>query len=365
MKKKIIFIMPSFTNYRKFVYDFLEKKNYSFKIFFCKLGSNLEGLIQSNFIIDNKTYINLKHYNFFGLVYFNFFKILIHIKSSEYIVLNDNPRNISNYFIILVNIFFKKKIIMWGHTESLRFKYKKRSKLSIVYFLRKIYVKFCFRYLVYHKKCKEILVNNYDIDKNKVYILNNTLEICNLKTINKFQFVDKKKISVCFLGRLTIAKGINTYIKLAEQVSKTDHPIHFYAIGKIGTEKISNDLKASKSINYLGFYTDLYKISEIIHKFDAVVVPGFVGLVVNHSLSVGCPIITYPDEFENKIFHSFEFFYLKKNKTVFYSDFSIESFIQIINKIKNNRKEIFYNCQNSTNSFLASNFLSQFEKVFT
>lgn len=124
-----------------------------------------------------------------------------------------------------------------------------------------------------------------------------------------------------FIGRMLKSKQpqllINIYEYLINEIGNSIC-IHF-----VGDGDYLNQLKEivkckgiENNIKFYGAIHDDIKSGELLYCSDLMIMPGYVGLSVNHAFNFDCPVVTWQQK-ENGPFHSPEIEYLINEKTGF------------------------------------------------
>lgn len=332
--KKLLLISNKVFHYRVSIYNYFAS---NFKEY------GWEFIVRSNELQKDSPY----HIQFdFKEIPFNFF---IYKKEIE----NINP----DVVIIFLHL---KDIIMWSLIHWLKIK-----KIPIVYWNHGINLQdpqnklkyFLFNYL--HTLSNAIILYSenemkYIKKKNrhKVSIANNTINFEDIPEIKESKEQIKKELDiqfekvVLFVGRIQEYKKLHHLIEIFNE--KNTKGIGLVIVGQClykGTlEKMNKD-----NTVYLGEIYDPVKINKIYKMADIFVMPGAIGLSLNHAFYWGLPVVT-----ENGL-HSPEICHLKNG----YNGFIVQNndVIELKNKISlllendakrlefsnNARKEIFRN----------------------
>ena len=184
------------------------------------------------------------------------------------------------------------------------------------------------------------------IDKEKMFVAYNCLNTHRLSAIrNKLEkegrdAVKKRigfthKYNLIFIGRMFASKKpellIEIYEKLQEQYG-TLLGVHFIGDGPYleKLKSIVTEKNLRKNVFFHGSIHQDEKTGEMLYASDMMVMPGYVGLSVNHALNFDCPITTFEQK-EDGPFHSPEIEYLVHNKTGFVlEDHTVEALTETI-----------------------------------
>jgi glycosyltransferase involved in cell wall biosynthesis len=177
------------------------------------------------------------------------------------------------------------------------------------------------------------------INSNKIFVAQNTLDTKHLVEIRNNLVVEGKeklklrlgfthKYNLTFIGRLLDEKMPETVLhvfgiiqkKLPNQVG-----IHFVGGGE--TAHLQAIVAEKKWQNHITFHGAVYedrKSGEFLYASDMMIMPGYLGLAVNHAFIFDCPVISF-SQTENGPFHSPEIEYVLESETGFLiPDLSVE-----------------------------------------
>lgn len=215
------------------------------------------------------------------------------------------------------------KFILWTHGFERR---KGINEKSLNFQLRLLYMKISDAVLFYTKGRRESFVNF--LPQQKLFFANNTIDSKSIKQI-KDELDEKGKdilkkdkfhatYYAFFIGRLLEEKLPLDALKVIKILQKDYHlDIGMHFIGD-GPElfKLKEYVKKAGLIN-INFHGALYsekEIAEIVCCSDFMVMPGYLGLSVNHSLLYRKPVVSYKQSFKGP-YHSPEAEFLIDGKT--------------------------------------------------
>ena len=208
--------------------------------------------------------------------------------------------------VLLVKKISGYKLILWGHSYNRKIGFDARKNLSDKY--RLWLHRRADAIITYSNSEKEELIKN-KIDGNKVFPALNTLDTNKYLPIrNRFERIGKNNIkrelgfkqqfNLVFIGRLYEDKWPHYAIDVLDILVKERYiPIglHFVGSGKI--EKSLVEYSKRKEIqNNIFFHGEVYDDEETGHLLfasDMMIMPGCVGLSVNHAFCFDCPVITF------------------------------------------------------------------------
>lgn len=199
--------------------------------------------------------------------------------------------------------------------------------------------------ITYTKAEKQLLVDN-GIDANKIFVAYNTVDTdtC-LKARNELEsegrITVKERINfshqfnLTFIGRLYADKMPDMLIdllKILHERGFTSVAAHFVGDGEM-LPVIKDKIKQSGLEKYAfchGAIYDEHRIGEILFASDLMIMPGCVGLSVNHAFCFNCPVVTF-GEVNGVPAHGPEIEYVIDGATGFIiRDHSLESLAEVV-----------------------------------
>jgi len=217
---------------------------------------------------------------------------------------------------------------LWGHAYDRKRKFNPDKSLKDK--IRLFYLQKSDAIITYGKQEKEFLAKI--VDDKKIFIAQNTLDVPYLSKI-KIQLeaegkdAVKKRLNIVqkhnliFIGRLLPSKHpeilIRVYEKLKDKLNN-NLGIHF-----VGDGEMFNNLKTEvitkgyeKNFYFHRAIHDDEKTGELLYVCDMMVMPGYLGLSVNHAFCFECPIVSFQQGSDGP-FHSPEVEYVENGKTGF------------------------------------------------
>jgi glycosyltransferase involved in cell wall biosynthesis len=141
---------------------------------------------------------------------------------------------------------------------------------------------------------------------NRITVLNNTIDIsgeiaahAEAQTLDRGALRDELGLSsdsvvLLFIGRLNEPKRVDALIETARELRRGHGaPIEVLIVGSGPMETHLRAVAAGEAwCRFLGPIQDRAALSRVFRVSDAVVIPGYVGLAVNHAFAHGRPVIT-------------------------------------------------------------------------
>ena len=212
--------------------------------------------------------INLIKLNLKRTLY-SFFKVLNIFKNSSIDLIFSNLTHI-NLLCLFVNFFLlkKKKIIIRETTnlsEKLKIKEKKLKNFFVKLIIKFLY-NFSFKIIVMGEGMKKDLVDNFNIDKNKIKIIYNPFDIEKIVTLGNQKILEEHKFIsdpyIIAVGRLVYVKGFDFLINAFDKI-KNKTKLNLVIIGDGPEKDLLNKLikknKLEERVFLLGQRLNPYK----------------------------------------------------------------------------------------------------------
>jgi glycosyltransferase involved in cell wall biosynthesis len=197
--------------------------------------------------------------------------------------------------------------------------------------------------VIYTHKDRKMLGEYANI--NKIFVAQNTLDTTHLKVIkNELEKEGKTQIkqrlglthtyNLTFIGRIIDEKmpeKILDVFDILNQKMPNQIGVHFVGGGDVEDMKRTVEAKKwDKDVLFHGAIYDDLRTGEFLYASDMMVIPGSLGLAINHAFMFDCPIISF-DKCGKIPFHGPELDYVVENETGFLiPDFSVEKMAQKI-----------------------------------
>jgi glycosyltransferase involved in cell wall biosynthesis len=218
---------------------------------------------------------------------------------------------------IALALFFRalgKPVLLWGFGRNTDMLTEFRTPLGrafgrMVTFGQVLMMRLATDYMAYTQTGASY-AKQAGIREDRITVLNNTIEISGeIAAHARAQALDRARLRhelgvsaeavvLLFVGRLNAAKRVDALIE-AVQTLREQHgaPIEVLIVGS-GPEEARLKTLASDAAwcRFLGQIHDTDALSRIFRASDAVVIPGYVGLAVNHAFAHGLPVITCHSE---------------------------------------------------------------------
>lgn len=297
---KLIFLQPSVGSYRySFYRSLLEYTRSKYEIYvYCSLtDENKVRSVESlgdGIHYDNKLVCTALLSG--KLFWQSIFRILKITNKKDILVINGNPRYLSNIFLALCVKFKGAKIIWWGHGWTAGgSKYNAKLRFFLMRYFDHVFL---------YTDCE---VSKYRdlISKNvSVSGLNNGVDVNDIRSnAPEFNFLSKDN-RICFIGRLEDKSRVDVMIQALSILNKKGLIKSGFCIEIIGDGSCANvyremsvRLGVDHLISWNGAIWDSKTSNKILSSCSAFVYPGQVGLSVIHAFALGLPAIIH-DNYE-------------------------------------------------------------------
>jgi glycosyltransferase involved in cell wall biosynthesis len=231
--------------------------------------------------------------------------------------------------VLLARKILGYKFVLWGHTYNRKIGFNPKKNLSDKY--RLWLQRRADAIITYSNSEKEELIN-CGIDRNKIFPALNTLATDKFLPIrNSFEKIGKENIkqalgfahqfNLVFIGRLNEDKWPQYAIDVLNVLlNKKSLSIALHFVGSGRMEKSLLEYSNKNGLqNNVFFYGEIYdenKSGKLLFASDMMIMPGYVGLSVNHAFCFDCPVITF-EMINNVPAHSPEIEYIIHGETGF------------------------------------------------
>jgi glycosyltransferase involved in cell wall biosynthesis len=320
----IVFIERIFPHYRKAVYDLVHRQK---KFVFLHGTDEKPGIKQIQ--TEYSSIIRSFHYGRRESQVFLFvFRKLL--RERPLVIIHEFSAGIlSKPLLLLFCKLFGVKMIFWGHMYDRSKGFHPQNHLSDKYRLwlwRK-----ADSLITYSKTEKELLIK-YKIPEEKIFVAFNTIDTTSyLKIRDELEKKGKNDLkkslgfthqfNLTFISRLYEEKKPELLLHVLMALKQKGFGsvgIHYVGDGKMlpVLKKTVLELGLEKDVIFHGAVYDEIKTGEILFCSDLMIIPGFVGLAVNHAFCFNCPVATFKQIGLNPP-HSPEVEYIIDKKTGF------------------------------------------------
>ena len=238
------------------------------------------------------------------------------------LVLELNPRILSNWILLFYRKITGKQTILWGHAWS------RKGKHSNTDWLRNYMRKMATTIIVYTNKQQTELQKR--MPSKKILTAPNAIfETFKMQSSS----LHEGCINIIYVGRLTAQKKPMFLVKAFEKgYSKLPNNSKLYLVGEgEEKEKIVSYLKRKNLENRIiikGHISDYDELKELYDKSFFSISPGYAGLSITQSFGFGVPMLISKNENHSP---EIEAVVLNEN-ALFYKTDNFDSFIETLNK---------------------------------
>jgi glycosyltransferase involved in cell wall biosynthesis len=320
-KDKILMLHRIFTDYRKPIYDKLDEK-YDFLL----LHSDKEKTIKQVKTPYSKIIKTIQYKKGVTNLIFENFSYLFSFKPKAFI--HESAVGIATTLpSYLVCKLLGIKFLLYGHGYNRFQGYDPKHRLSDKY--RAFLMYLADAVIVYTQSDKLRL--SHPKNAHKFFVAQNTLDTrhlfdirCTLEQQDKAQMKSNLDFShpynLTFIGRLIEEKMPEKILDIFEYLQeKMPNQIGIHFIGEGDIQPLKDRISAKGWENNIHFHGAIYdeeQTGKFLFASDMMIMPGYLGLAVNHAFSFDCPVISFAQT-ENGPFHSPEIEYVANGETGF------------------------------------------------
>lgn len=240
---------------------------------------------------------SLKNISLGGNYFWQSGSVVIVFKPYKHIIIDGEPYNVSNWFILLLAKALGKKTYTWTHAWYGR-------ETNLKKFIKKIFFGLAHHILLYGDYAKELMIKE-GFPASKLTCIYNSLDYDNQLKIRKAleptklytDHFNNDNPNLMFVGRLTCEKRFDLLLNALKKLKNQSLNFNLTLIGD-GKEKeelikLTTTLGLEKQIWFYGACYDDKILSGLIFNADLCVSPGNIGLTAMHSMVFGTPVITH------------------------------------------------------------------------
>lgn len=293
-------------------------------------GQPVHGSFLQDLSAENLSFkiVHIKNYWFRGetAVWANFLKPFKVYGCPDAVIVEQSPRILFLYPLYVYCKIRNIPFILWGHGGSRRRSVADSNSTKDR--IHRSLIKQADAFLAYSDGIKTELSKATNTEK--IFVARNTLDtkaLCELHAVLEKEGREtvkkrlglKRQYYICFISRLMQDKQVDYLIDVFLAIRKQRSDVGLLIIGN-GPEKINLEQYANKnnckSIHFLGAKNEWDESAPYLFASDVMVIPGCVGLSVNHVFCLGVPVITQETS-ENGPFHGPEVEYIVNGETGF------------------------------------------------
>lgn len=248
----------------------------------------------------------------------------------------------STHAMIAHCLKFKKSFGLWGHVAN----YVSPNNFLDLLIEKKL-MRLATSIFAYTNSGKDFGVNQ-GIDPNKIFVLNNTFDLSELKyemeqvsnndlaeMLQRYELHPRK--TLLYIGGLDASKRIDFLVSTLDQLWSSDSEIKLLVIGDGEDKELLKNAIIRGQVQILERNNPRVKV--LAGKVSKLILmPGRIGLIAVDSIALGIPIVT-----TNYSFHAPEFEYLVEGKSKFTSKFdSPSSFSELVTNLVNSEDSLAF-----------------------
>lgn len=193
-------------------------------------------------------------------------------------------------------------------------------------------------YIAYTREGKDRLVDA-GVDPAKVFVVRNTLDVegeIELHARLSVEPIDalrdeldlrQDSIVLLFIGRVYREKKLPEFVSMLRLLrDATRQPVEGVVIGDgPDLERAEREADGLDGVHFVGEIRDRERVARYLRVASAMVIPGKVGLAVNHAFAHGVPVLT-----RSGTLHAPEFEYLEDGRNSIISEGDLDAFADVI-----------------------------------
>jgi glycosyltransferase involved in cell wall biosynthesis len=210
----------------------------------------------------------------------------ISLFSRDICVLEFNPRNLTNLFVLAIRKMMGKKVILWGHGLS-----RRAESLTVMRKIRKLMATLANAVIFYSEEGKKDFIE-LGIPDHKLFVAWNAIDVTGIQKIRK-RGTSK---NIIFVGRLVPSKKVDILIEgFSKAYLKLPPKTKLLIVGD-GEEKkklvqLTKKLGMEGNILFLGEIDTDEKLAPVFADCVLGIHPGAAGLFIIHCFAFGIPIL--------------------------------------------------------------------------
>lgn len=259
----------------------------------------------------------------------NLFRMFPLVGSSDVVIMRDSSRSLSLYVLVCYCKLRGIPVVLWGQAYSRYRAFDPQKNLVDKIHLLRVWL--ADAYACYTKEIRDELAKY--VPESKLFVATNTLNtrqmlpfrdrlVAEGKENVKQRLGLERKHYLSFVGRLQPRKQIPYLLDVYKILKRGYHlDIGLLIIGKGSQEPLLREQVAANGlddVHFLGFMP-LEEAGEYLLASDVMVIPGWLGLAVNHAFMFGLPVVSQLFG-ENLRSHAPEASFVRHGVTGWFSD---------------------------------------------
>ena len=235
------------------------------------------------------------------------------------VLAEESPRSVTLPFLLRQARRQGASTILWGHFSSnsrnltkLSFSDRYRLRLARSVDACVTYTEPLAEWLAKHVSSEKIFVARNTIDMDRLFALREQLEGEGRQRVRARLGLPGDEAVILFIGRLIAEKGTRELLEVFSRLH-AKRPAHLVVIGD-GPERPAIEQYATgaegKRVHVLGSMNEWETSAPYLYAADVMVMPGYLGLSVNHCFAFGLPVVSQASPDPAIRFHSPEGAYL-------------------------------------------------------
>jgi glycosyltransferase involved in cell wall biosynthesis len=234
--------------------------------------------------------------------------------SFDALVVGHEVKYLANIALIFLFRLRGKPVLLWGFGQNLDITKERRSPLGrwvggAVRAAQARMLRLATDFLAYTRRGANHAMRS-GMERERVTVLNNTIDTsAEVAAHARAQSLDRaglrrdfglspEAVVFLFVGRMNEAKRVDALIEAVRTLRRRQTmAVEVLVVGSGPAESELRDLAHGESwCRFLGQVQESDALGRIFRASDAVVIPGYVGLAVNHAFAHGLPVITCQSE---------------------------------------------------------------------
>ncbi len=225
------------------------------------------------------------------------------------LVIGHEVKYVSNFVLALLFRTLGKPVLLWGFGQNTDIMKGRRSGLgeavgAVVTRAQGAMLRVATDFLAYTPK-GAAHAEEAGMPRDRITVLNNTIDIsgevaahARAQTLDRAELrrefgVSEDAVVLLFVGRLNGPKRVDALIEAVRDLRQQEVRIETVIVGSGPEESRLRAMAGGQSwCRFLGPIHDRDRLSRVFRIGDALVIPGYVGLAVNHAFAHGLPVIT-------------------------------------------------------------------------
>jgi glycosyltransferase involved in cell wall biosynthesis len=308
MKKVAIFHQGFVPSYRKTFFERLElKRPGRYVVFHGEPGPD-EGIPKAAgpYHFSNE---EIKNHRRFGVIYQAALSRFLRADFAG-VVLGHEVKYLSNWLLFAACRLTGRRVLFWGFGDH-RLRTPPatsagRASFRTIAWLKGILARQANGYLAYSKSGAEFLSTN-GVAPERVFVLQNTIDMATQDELRqrierrprddyrKELGLRPRSAVLLYVGRLVEGKKLDSLLAAAQRLKEDGLDVELVVVGD-GPLRQTLAMQAERldaTVGFTGFLdANDEKLASLFYVASALVIPGYVGLAVNHAFAHGVPVVT-------------------------------------------------------------------------